>query len=175
MTFRSLVAGGFFSSDPTDTHVKRSIRTNNPGALNISKWQKTFPGFYGVTPPDGAGNVTSIYNTPEHGIAAWFHLLTVRYGYDEINPTPPLAKIARRYAGVNSDDDPAVKGYVKGWRKFSGNQLDKDSTILLSDDSQVLVLAHGMFGHEIGSATPLHDDQILEALRLKRTNTLPPT
>ena len=95
--------------------VKRSIRTNNPGALNISNWQKTFPGYAGKTPPDGAGNVTTIYVTPEHGVAAWYHLLTDRYGYGE-DGSFVLLKLARKYAGVNSDDAPAVKSYIKGWR-----------------------------------------------------------
>ena len=64
--YGSLVPGGFFSADPEDMHVPRSVRTNNPGALNISAWQKERRGFVGVTPPDSAGNKTTIYRTPEH-------------------------------------------------------------------------------------------------------------
>jgi hypothetical protein len=75
--FGSLIPGGFFSSDPFNHSVPRSIRTNNPGALNISSWQRTRPGFVGVTESDGSSNqnVTTIYRTPEHGVGSWFHLI----------------------------------------------------------------------------------------------------
>ena len=49
--FDTLTSGGFFSHDPDDLGVKRSIRTNNPGALNFSAWQKSLPGYVAVTPP----------------------------------------------------------------------------------------------------------------------------
>jgi hypothetical protein len=170
--YRSLVANGFFSSDPNDMSVKRSIRTNNPGALNISNWQQNFPGFVGVTAPDHVGNVTSIYVTPEHGTAAWYNLLTDRYGYGEAG-TFKLIQLAMRYAGVTSETDPAVTAYVNGWRQSSGNKLDRDSVTDLADDDQVLLLARAMFGHEIGAPSPLHDDQIVKAVQLKRGGQLP--
>jgi hypothetical protein len=171
--YRSLVPNGFFSSDPTDTSVKRSIRTNNPGALNISNWQRNFPGFVGVTPPDAAGNVTAIYVTPEHGAAAWYNLMTDRYGFGE-DGSFKLVDLAVRYAGAGSASEPSVISYIKGWRKYSGNQLDKDSVIRLDDDNDVLLLGRGMFGHEIGGVSPLHDDQIVKAVQLKRAGQLPP-
>lgn len=171
--YRSLVPNGFFSSDPFDTSVKRSIRTNNPGALNISNWQRNFPGFVGVTPPDHAGNVTAIYVTPEHGTAAWYHLMTDRYGYGE-DGSFKLSELAMKYAGVNSANDPAAVSYLRGWRRWSSNQLDKDSIIHLNDDSEVLLLGRAMFGHEIGGVSPLHDDQIVKAVQLKRAGQLPP-
>jgi hypothetical protein len=170
--YRSLVPNGFFSSDPADMSVKRSIRTNNPGALNISNWQRNLPGFVGVTQADGAGNVTAIYVTPEHGAAAWYHLMTDRYGFGE-EGSFKLADLAMRYAGVASAAAPAVTGYVRGWRRFSGDQLDKDSVIHLDDDNEVLMLGRAMFGHEIGAASPLHDDQIVKAVQLKRAGQLP--
>ena len=162
-----------FSSTPYDTSIKRSIRTNNPGALNISNWQKNFPGYVGVTQPDGAGNVTTIYVTPEHGTAAWYNLLTDRYGYGE-EGSFALAGLAKKYAGVSSVNDPAVTAYVKGWRKWSGNVLNKDSVTRLDNNDEVLLLARAMFGHEIGAATPLHDDQIMTGGALKRAGDLPP-
>src|SRR5271166_4611502 len=168
--YRSLVPGGFFSSNPTELTVKRSIRTNNPGALNISGWQKTFPGFAGETQPDAAGNVTTIYVTPEHGVGAWYHLLAVRYGYGP-NGVIRIGDLAQRYAGVNSETDPAAKNYIAGWRKWSGNQLDKDSQVHLVDDGEMLLLGHGMFGNEIGGNSPLHDNQITTALSLVRNGT----
>ena len=84
-----------------------------------------FPGFVGVTQPDQAGNVTTIYVTPENGTAAWYNLITDRYGYGE-NGSFKLSELAMKYAGVSSPADPAVTSYVKGWRRWSGNQLDKD-------------------------------------------------
>lgn len=47
VTFGSLVPGGFFSGDPDDLNVHRSIRTNNPGALNFTSWQKAGWGMLG--------------------------------------------------------------------------------------------------------------------------------
>lgn len=169
--YRSLVAGGFFSSDPSDVRVKRSIRTNNPGALNISSWQRSFPGFVGTTQPDSAGNVTSIYVTPEHGVGAWYHLLSARYGYGR-DGTLVVRDLARRYAGT-APDSPAVRGYISGWRRWSGNRLDGDSQVSLADDDQVLLLAKGMFGHEIGGRTPLSAKQIAEGVIRERAGTLP--
>jgi hypothetical protein len=171
--YRSLTPNGFFSNHPGDMTVKRSIRTNNPGALNISNWQKIFPGYVGVTQPDNAGNVTTIYVTPEHGAAAWYNLLTDRYGYGE-DGSFKLVDLAKRYAGANDANDPAVKSYVKGWRKWSANALDTDTLIHLDKDVEVLLLARSMFCHEMGGQSPLHDDQIVKAVQLKRAGQLPP-
>lgn len=171
--YRSLTPNGFFSSTPGDTSMKRSIRTNNPGALNISNWQKNFPGYVGVTQPDNAGNVTTIYVTPEHGAAAWYNLLTDRYGYGE-NGSFKLVDLAKKYAGAPSTTAPAVTSYVKGWRKWSNNVLDGNSVTHLDDIADVLLLAKAMFRHEIGGNSPLHDDQITTGVTLKRAGDLPP-
>jgi hypothetical protein len=169
--YRSLTPGGSFSKDPMDMKVPRSIRTNNPGALNDRPWQKAFPGYVGVTGSDHVGNVTSIWVTPEHGIAAWHYLFTDRYGYGE-HGTIVLQQLAMRYAGVNLPDDPAVQSYIKGWKKFSP-ALTATSQLSLADDGDMLALAKGMFGHEAGKASPLHDDQVTTALELKRAGKLP--
>jgi hypothetical protein len=171
--FRSLTPNGFFSSTPNDTSIKRSIRTNNPGALNISNWQKNFPGYVGVTQPDHAGNVTAIYVTPEHGVAAWYNLLTDRYGYGETGSVT-LVNLARKYAGASSTTAPAVTAYVRGWRRCSNNVLNANSVTHLDDDAEVLLLARAMFCHEIGAPSPLHDDQIITGVSLKRAGDLPP-
>ena len=172
VTFSSLTPGGFFSSDPDDLSVKRSIRTNNPGALNITNWQKDFPGYVGVTGADAAGNRTTIYRTPEHGIGAWFHLLTDRYDYGP-DGVVRIGELAKRYAGVQSENAAAARSYVAGWKRFSGDRLEAASTVTLSNDDEVLLLARAMFGHEIGDRSPLKDDQIRTALRLKREGALP--
>ncbi len=70
--FGSLIPNGFFSADPDDLRKSRSIRTNNPGALDFAAWQKARVGYVGISQPDdsSAHNITTIYRTPEHGIGA---------------------------------------------------------------------------------------------------------
>src|SRR5262245_36314167 len=82
--FGTLVNYGWFSATPDDTDIARAIRTNNPGALNVSSWQRSRPGFVGQTSADAAGNITAIYQTPEQGIAAWYFLLSNRYGFGKM-------------------------------------------------------------------------------------------
>lgn len=171
--YRSLTPGGVFSATPFDLSIKRSIRTNNPGALNITAWQKAFRGYAGVTQSDQAGNRTTIYATPEHGIAAWYFLLDKRYGYGAAG-TLVVGDLARRYAGVAAPDHPAAKSYVTGWRKWSDNILTATAQLRLDNDQDMLTLARGMFGHEIGAKSPLHDNQVTNALALLRNDTLPP-
>lgn len=171
--FRSLVKNGFFSATPYDLSVPRSIRTNNPGALNISKWQKTFPGFAGTTQPDHAGNVTAIYVTPEHGVAAWHFLMTDRYGYGDHGKFS-LIDLALKYSGLHDPHAATVQEYVKGWKAFAHGALDAVAQLQLDDDANMIALARGMFGHEAGKKSPVRDDQVVEALRLKRANLLPP-
>jgi hypothetical protein len=170
--YRSLTPGGFFSATPFDLSIKRAIRTNNPGALNISAWQRIYPGFAGVTQPDHAGNVTAIYVTPEHGVAAWHYLFTSRYGFGE-QGSVVLQELVRRYAGVPTVDHPAAQTYVRGWTRASGTALKKDTLLSFADDASMLPLAKAMFAHEIGAASPLKDAQILKGLALKRSGTLP--
>lgn len=169
--YRSLVAGGTFSATPFDLSQRRSLRTNNPGALNISAWQRSFPGFVGETQPDRAGNRTSIYITPEHGIAAWHHLMTHRYGFGADGTITPGA-LARRYAGVASGDAPAVKAYLKGWAHHAP-ELGENKALELRSDEDMVLLARGMFGHEFGGPSPWKDEQVVRALALGRAGQLP--
>ncbi len=173
LQFGSLVSGGFFSSKPFDLSVPRSIRTNNAGALNISEWQRTRPGFAGVTDPDASAshNVTTIYRTPEHGIAAWYHLITKRYGF-EVHGQFTVGDLAIRYFGRPSG--PAVDGYVAGWSNFSAaGPFDASTVIRLDDEKAILNFARAMFGHEAGRQTPVHDDQILLGLSLEGSEGMP--
>ena len=168
--YRSL-AGGFFSSTPFDLSMKRSIRTNNPGALNLTNWQKSFPGFAGQTQPDSHGNITTIYVTPEHGVAGWFHLIADLYHFGSSGLV--IRDLAQRYAGASSPAAPSVQAYIAGWRAASGNVLDAGSTISLADDGQTLILAKAMFKHEAGQNIPWADAQILEGVHRQKAGTLP--
>src|SRR5271168_2679772 len=120
IVFGSLVPGGFFSATPFDHAIPRSIRTNNPGALNQTTWQTHRRGYVGKTEPDGSANhnVTAIYWTPEHGVASWYHLLASIYGFGAL-ASFELIELACRYAGAHAV--PAVDGYVSGWRRGSGD------------------------------------------------------
>jgi hypothetical protein len=170
-SFGSLVPGGFFSSNPNDVRVRRSVRTNNPGALNISTWQKTRPGYAGVTPPDSSvnHNVTTIYRTPEHGTAAWYHLLGKVY---DIGSRFTLADLARRYAGGDATQG-EIDTYVSGWTKFAeGFDASKVFDVGSIDDMTSLGVA--MFSHEIGKKTPLQVGQIQYGINHEMDGTLPP-
>lgn len=169
--YRSLTPDGVFSDTPFDLSKRRSLRTNNPGALNISAWQRAFPGYVGMTQPDSAGNKTSIYVTPEHGIAAWYHLLTERYGFGA-NGKITLGALAVLYAGRHNPDDPGVKAYVAGWCRHA-KALSAAKELSLASDEDMVLLARGMFGHEFGGPSPWKDEQVLTALELKRRNKLP--
>ena len=171
--YRSLVANGFFSKNPSDLSVKRSIRTNNPGALNITGWQQAYPGFSSITQADSAGNRTTIYWTPEHGVGAWFHLLVAGYGYGQAGSFT-VTQLACRYAGNTDVNSAAVRTYITGWCRASGGNLTPLSVTRLDNDSEVLRLARAMFYHEAGGTSPLNDDQILFGVHGERTATLPP-
>jgi D-alanyl-D-alanine carboxypeptidase len=164
------VPKGFYSDNPDDHSVPRSIRTNNPGALNISGWQKTRQGFVGVTEPDQSGNQTTIYRTPEHGIGAWFHLLSVIYGFGK-KPSFRIGELAQRYSG--RDSGAVVDAYVAGWSGNSHGTINAQTDISLADDAQTLNLSRAMFRHEAGKESPLHDDQISYAVVHERDGTLP--
>jgi hypothetical protein len=164
--FGTLVKDGWFSATPDDTGIPRAIRTNNPGALNISTWQRSRPGFVGQTPADAAGNITAIYQTPEQGIAAWYFLLSNRYGFGKTGQFD-LASLARKYAG--QDATPAqVKAYTDGWSKWSNGALQPDTVIHFALDEELLDFAKAEFAHEAGAVSPLHDDQILYGFALER-------
>ncbi len=170
--FASLTLGGFFSDDPDNMSVPRSIRTNNPGALNYTSWQASRPGFVGKTQPDGSvnHNVTTVYRTPEHGVASWFSLLSDRYGF-VAKGSFTLTELAHRYSGQEAG--PAVDGYLKGWRAASQNQLSATSSTAINNDQQMLVLGRAMFRHEAGKPSPLTDEQILFGIQHERDHSLP--
>jgi D-alanyl-D-alanine carboxypeptidase len=136
--FDSLVKGGFYSFDPDDLKVRRSIRTNNPGALNFSTWQQSRPGFVGLTPPDNSPqkNRTTIYRTPEHGVASWYVLLADRYGFSHAGSFT-IETLARKYAGAGASPA-AVQTYVRGWARASKGALQKSTVIRLAKPDEML-------------------------------------
>ena len=169
-TFRALVPGGFFSAEPMNLAVPRSIRTNNPGALDFTSWQAARPGFFGKTQPDASpdANVTTIYRTPEHGVASWFHLLSEVYGFGAAGSFG-IRALAGKYAG-----DPAkIDNLVAAWVQLSGGALTPTSVIDIAEDTAMLQLAKAMFFNEAGKPTPVRDDQILFGIQNERSGTLP--
>lgn len=174
VTFQSLVQDGFFSSDPDDISKRRSIRTNNPGALNISNWQTMMPGFVGKTVPDSVGNVTAIYRTPEHGVAAWYKLLTTIYGFG-MNGSLTIQQLANKYAGGGASSS-QVSDYVQGWARHADMPLSAGTVINLADvvlNGDVVKLARAMFAHECGFKSPVKDAQIVFGVTAFRNQTLP--
>ena len=171
--FRSLVDGGVFSDNPHRGGGKRAFRTNNPGAINFAfggggAWQARIPGFVGRTFADSAGNKTAIYEAPEQGIAAWYHLFVERYGLDADTPVS-IRELSRRYAGVATWMHASARSYVAGWVRYSNGELEADSRVTFSDDRSVEAFAFGCFGHELGEATALGADQIRHGIKLGRT------
>jgi hypothetical protein len=171
--FDALVKGGFYSADPDDLKVKRSIRTNNPGALNFRPWQQSRPGFVGQTPPDNSPqkNRTTIYRTPEHGVASWYVLLADRYGFSNTGSFT-IDALARKYAGAGASSAD-VNAYVKGWAKGSNGALNGSTVIDLAKINDMLTLARAMYQHEIGKPSPLSDAQIKYGIEKQRDGTLP--
>lgn len=171
-TFGALIAGGYFSGTPFDLAMPRSVRTNNPGALSISQWQRSYPGFFNVTQPDRSGNITTIYRTPEHGVGAWFHLIADIYGFGH-NGTLTLRQLAQHYAGTTDANAASVRTYLAGWTGAAQGALTADGEIGLGDDQALLILGKAMFRHEAGGPSPLHDDQILYGITGERNGNLP--
>jgi D-alanyl-D-alanine carboxypeptidase len=164
--FGTLVDAGWFSAAPDDTDVNRAIRTNNPGALNVSAWQRTRLGYVGQTKPDSAGNITTIYQAPEHGIAAWYFLLFDRYGFGQAGQFE-LSSVAAKYAGGNATPS-EVEAYTDGWSKWSNGTLRPGSIIHFGIDDEILTFAKAVFAHEAAAFSPLHDDQILNGFNIER-------
>ena len=175
--FTALVQGGYFSSDP-DTFIKgnadtlRSIRTNNPGAINDLSWQHSRPGYVGKTGPDSQGNKTSIYCAPEYGVASWYTLLADRYKFSQ-SGVFSVSQLARAYAGGDAKQA-AIDSYIDDWCRLATTSLKPDSTIHLLDDDEMLSIAHGVFRHEASGILRINDDQILFGIKNQRTGTLPP-
>lgn len=166
--FGAMVAGGYFSSSPFDKSIPASIRTNNPGALNVAPWIRNAPGYVGdkVTSMSGAeANSTVIFSTPEYGVAAWFTLLQK---YRAAGATT-LSAIINRYGGGQN-----YSSYVAEVAAWSG--IGEPTEIKLDDDAMLLAFGKAMFRYEAGRPSPLSDAQILYGFNLARGTaaTVPP-
>ncbi|MFZ2029413.1 MAG: hypothetical protein WAU68_03815 [Vitreimonas sp.] len=168
VNFGSLVPGGYFCATPEDLSIRRSVRTNNPGALNISSWQRQRLGYVGVTQPDSAGNITTIYRTPEHGVAAWYHLISSRYGLTNFS----LRDLAVKYAGTSAAQP--VDAYVSGWSHWWPGQTPPPASMSVANIGDMLALGKAMFAHEIGGFSPVHTDQIEFGVTSEINGSLPP-
>lgn len=160
--FHSMVPGGFFSKDPFDVSVKTSIRTNNPGALNVAGWVKELPGYVGdkVTSWSGASpNSTVIFETPEDGVVAWYKLMQ-KYAK---NGHTTISEIINTYGGAGQN----YSAYIK----FVANRVGRPTNSevkLVGDDDALIKFAKAMFRYEAGEETPLSDAQIRHGLALAR-------
>jgi hypothetical protein len=161
--FRSLAGvGNFFSGHPdadydsSNTLTRRALRTNNPGAINVSKWQSdSMEGYMGCTLPDRHGNKTSVYETPEHGIGAWGFLIRKIY-FNGSKEKVPVGAIVDKYRGTNSRDP-----YIEGYKRYSNGKFTEDHKVNLYDNTEMARLAIASYSHEFGSWYPLTDKQLL--------------
>ncbi len=161
--FRSLIGiGNFFSGQPdadyssSNTLTRRALRTNNPGAINISKWQRdSMRGYVGCTLPDRYGNQTAVYETPEHGVAAWGFLLRKIY-FKGKKDKVTIGAIVDKYRGGNPRDP-----YIEGYKEYSYGKLVEDYEVDLYDNRELARLAIAAYSHEFGSWYPLTDEQLL--------------
>ena len=161
--YRSL-AGGFYSSTPEDkASGPVSIRMNNPGAINGAAWLRAWPGYVGeieTTP----GNKSTIFETPEQGVAIWLELMR-RY---RLHGVKTLDGIITRYGGQQN-----YTRYVTFVATRTGLAPDTEIA-LVGDDTTLLMFAKAMFAYEAGRDTPLSDGQILYGFNLARKVDVPP-
>ncbi|MEP2703458.1 MAG: penicillin-insensitive murein endopeptidase [Roseibium sp.] len=188
--FTSGVPEGYYSYRP-ERYVsgklitRRAIRTNNPGAINIATWQKSMPGYVGETLPDSSSskNRTTIYTSPQYGVAAWYFLLVVRYerAYELISGgtgySINLKRLAKAY-GLGKPNVPDqkltakelafVNTYLVGWPKWSkivGDfELFKNSEINFRSKNEMTSLALSMFSHEAGFHFPLLKEEVTKGV-----------
>ncbi len=154
--YRSLVPGGFYSSNPFDRTIPVSIRCNNPGAINGAPWERNYPG-YVDTVETTPGNKTTIFEAPEYGVAVWWELLR-RYA---AAGATTVGSIVNKYGG--GQDYSAYIGFVTRKTGFAAR-----TKVPLDDDDILSAFGKAMFHYEAGRPTPLKDEQILYGLQLGR-------
>src|SRR5262245_9459323 len=154
--FHSLI-GGFFSSTPKDrSSWPVAIRTNNPGAINSVSWVRDYPGYVSEVETDG--NWIAIFETPEHGIAAWYQLMK---DYRSTGAST-VREIIERHC-----EDQDYSDYIADAVARTGLSADHEIA-LEGDDSTLLKFAKAMFHQEAGGETPLSGNQILYGFKFAR-------
>ncbi|KQS75964.1 M23 family metallopeptidase [Rhizobium sp. Leaf383] len=87
------------------------------------------------------------------GSGIWWYWMRERAGY-AADGRPTFRALARAYAGIANDQDPAVVNYANAYRIHSrlyfGRQIGIDEAIDLSDPVSRWDLAQTMFHHEAG-------------------------
>ncbi len=151
--YRSLIDGGFFSDDPSNMAIRRSIRTNNPGALNTASWTRAFPGFVGEQ-NDSENNNTAIFEAPEYGVAAWWTLMD-RYRKQYRPENFHLKNVLTRYSGGNTEVATRYIAFVSA-KAGIGSKVPLD----INDDFAMRKIATAFFHYEAGEPTPLSAAQI---------------
>lgn len=162
VTFRSLVKGGFYSDDPSNRSVPRSIRCNNAGAINSPAWVRSQPGFVEAQ-LDAVGNDTAVFETPEHGVATWWELLR-RYRASAGRTPFNLRYILTRYSGGNARTAAEYAAFVSN--KAGISPL---AAIDIENSAGLLPIARAFFHYEAGQPSPLKDEQILYGFALARS------
>jgi hypothetical protein len=161
--FHSLI-GGFYSSTPMRmSSGPVAIRTNNPGAINGAAWARIYPGYVSeieISP----GHRSSIFETPEHGVAAWYELIKK---YHSAGATTLRELVERHCAGEDYSDllDKVVER--------TGVSADHELA-LEGDDTTLLRFAKAMFDHAADRETPLSDNQILYGFKFAREHAQQP-
>jgi len=151
--YRSLVLGGFYAK-PDDRSLPVSIRANNPGAINGAAWERSMPGYVTEIKYDGKNN-TTIFETPEYGVAVWYELMR-RY---HAAGARTVEQIIRKYGGGQN-----YEGYVDYVVSKTG--YGRNKAIDLNNFAELLVFAKAMFRYEAGRVIPWSDEQILYGFNL---------
>lgn len=159
--YRSLIPGGFFWNgtkfDKDGKKVPVSIRANNPGAVNGAAWERELPGYVTDIKYDGKNN-TTIFETPEHGVATYWELLR---RYRDLYHLSTVWGILGRYIGPAGQQD-----YFNSVRDKTG--FGKDQVVDLYSDAVLMPFAKAQFRHEAGVPIPWSDAQIKYGLDLAR-------
>jgi hypothetical protein len=126
-----------------------------------------------MTQDDGHGNVTTIYSSPEYGVAAWYSLLSDKYRFASLpDRSFTMEQLARKYAGGQASAA-TVANYINGWSRLAERPIGAASSISLDNDADMLNLARAMYKLEAGEHLRLGNDQILYGIQKERSKTLP--
>lgn len=163
--FRSLIGGPF--GDGTTGPV--AFRANNPGAINGAAWERNMPGYVGEMTYDGRNN-TTVFETPEQGVAVWIELLR-RY---RARGKSTVESIITMYGGGQANYPTEYLGTVLQW---TGLLRSTDIQTEGGDDVTLLKFAKAMFAYESGyhppRPLPWSDAQIVYGFKLARRQNDP--